>query len=38
MRYLHYAPREEDERLVAAAFRLETEKEAVADVDAGDVR
>jgi hypothetical protein len=38
MRYLHYAPREEDARLVAEAFRLETKKEAVADVDAGDTR
>lgn len=28
MRYLHYAPREEDARLVAEAFRLETAKEA----------
>jgi len=32
MRYLHYASREEDARLVAEAFRLETEKEAVASV------
>jgi integrase len=38
MRYLHYAPREEDAQLVAEAFRVETEKEAVADVDTADAR
>jgi integrase len=30
MRYLHYAPREEDARLVAEAFRLETTRESAA--------
>ncbi len=31
LRYLHYAPREEDTRLVAEAFRLETAKEPETD-------
>ena len=31
MRYLHYAPREEDARLVAEAFRLETVTEPAAE-------
>jgi integrase len=33
MRYLHYAPREEDARLVAEAFRLESVREPVAEKD-----
>ena len=31
MRYLHYAPREEDARLVAEAYRLESVREPVAE-------
>jgi integrase len=32
MRYLHYAPRDEDARLVAEAFRLETARETAAEM------
>jgi integrase len=31
MRYLHYAPRDEDAKLVAKAFAIAAPKEAVAD-------
>jgi integrase len=33
MRYLHYAPREEDARLVAEAFRVETPDPRVGHLD-----
>jgi hypothetical protein len=34
MRYLHYAPREEDARLVAEAFAVETAPDAPGRLDA----